>query len=116
MVMGKDYRTDPRGLVDFLRGRLRGGPILDVPSLEAGQLLDSVVDLIESLAVQPILLSERKPEAQDLLNRGPCSVVWLGRETPGGYWSWELTDVCFAPDYTHWLPASTRYLPARVEG
>ena len=71
---------------------------------------------IEQLAPQPIPLSERQPEQGDVLDSGPCSLVWLGQEIPPGYWHWEFTHAGFQADYTHWLPASTRFLPARVEG
>ena len=71
--------------------------------------------LTEDLQPDPIALSERLPGDGDILKAGPCSLAWFGRELPGGYWEWALADLCFAPDHTHWLPASVRYLPARVE-
>ena len=71
--------------------------------------------LTEDLQPDPIALSERLPGDGDILKAGPCSLAWLGRELPGGYWHWELADLGFATLYTHWLPASVRYLPARVE-
>lgn len=73
------------------------------------------VDARRTSELSPIPLSEREPEPEDLLFCGPCSLAWFGHEIPGGYWSWELTDVCFSHEHTHWLPASVRFLPARVQ-
>jgi hypothetical protein len=87
-------------------------PIADPAELALAKL--SPFDQQELLP-DPIVLSERLPGDGDILKAGPCSLAWLGRELPGGYWHWELADLCFAPDHTHWLPASVRYLPARVE-
>lgn len=70
--------------------------------------------LAEDLQPDPIALSERLPGDDDVLKAGPYSFAWLGRELRSGHWHWEWTDVCFAPNYTHWLPASVRYLPARA--
>lgn len=87
-------------------------PIADPAELALAKL--SPFDQQELLP-DPIALSERLPGDGDILKAGPCSLAWLGRELPGGYWHWELADLCFAPCYTHWLPASVRYLPARVQ-
>lgn len=69
----------------------------------------------KSCAVDPIRLSERKPGPEDM----DGGLVWAGSKAPGlQYWEWCIDDV-YAPcstGYTHWLPASIKYLPARVEG
>jgi hypothetical protein len=87
-------------------------PIVDPAELALAKL--SPFDQQELLP-DPIALSERLPGDGDILKAGPCSLAWLGRELPGGYWEWALADICFVTLYTHWLPASVRYLPARVE-
>jgi hypothetical protein len=71
-------------------------------------------EALRQIAPSPIPLSERKPEPGDM----DGSLVWAGFKAPGlPYWEWCIDDVC-APcstGYTHWLPASTKYLPARVD-
>jgi hypothetical protein len=66
---------------------------------------------------QPIPLSERMPGPEDC-NHG---MAWVGRQLLGKYWEWSY-EVCedgeflFAgEEFTHWLPASVDYLPARVQ-
>lgn len=86
--------------------KLAGGQVVDT-----GQRETVFVE-----AAEPIPLSERWPGPEDVVASGSCSLVWLGHQIPGGYWSWEFTDVCFSSDHTHWLPVNTRYLPTRVEG
>lgn len=65
--------------------------------------------------LQPIPLSERKPEPDDM----DGTLVWCGSKAPGlPYWEWCLDDIhgfC-SSGYTHWLPANVQFLPARVEG
>ena len=61
---------------------------------------------------QPIPLSERNPEPKDCDKQG-C--VWWGSLDADNCWNWmRLSNSC--PHDTHWLPASTRFLPARVQG
>lgn len=68
--------------------------------------------------IRPIPLSERKP------GEGDCDgdLVWAGRKQPGlPYWEWTLDAwlgndfMASGEEFTHWLPASTKYLPARVD-
>jgi hypothetical protein len=97
--------------------KLTGGQIPPGRTWGGLDQTEALYPVVGSVAVEhlgPIPLSERLPGKSEVADAGPCSLVWLGHEIPGGYWSWELTDVCFAPDHTHWLPASVRYLPARV--
>lgn len=63
----------------------------------------------KSCAVDPIPLSERKPGPEDRDHYGQC--WWWGTScTHRPAW-------VYASGWgTHWLPASTRYLPGRVEG
>jgi hypothetical protein len=65
----------------------------------------------------PIPLSERKPGPDDFKN----GQAWYGQEQPFGdqdTWDWCYTTPGYGEgsSFTHWLPASTKYLPARVEG
>jgi hypothetical protein len=83
---------------------------------------------IEHLAPQPIPLSERKPEDGDCMEIKSSTYTmhycWLGYSILHAgierlIWDWKA--IPFATDrgwerFTHWLPASTRFLPARVEG
>jgi len=61
-----------------------------------------------------IPLSKRLPGPDDK----DGILVWCGSKAPGlPYWEWCLDDIhgfC-SSGYTHWLPASVQFLPARVE-
>ena len=81
----------------------------------AASQLGLAIELLESCAIDPIPLSERMPGPDDM----DGGLVWAGSNAPGlPYWEWCIDDVCTpcSTGYTHWLPASTKYLPARVEG
>lgn len=69
--------------------------------------------------VQPIPFSDRKPGPEDCDDRG--------EGMPGRCWCWNPSTYTdddgpswefYEPQswHTHWLPANTRFLPARVEG
>lgn len=63
----------------------------------------------------PIPLSERKPGPDDFKN----GQTWYGQEQPFGdqdTWDWCYTTPVHGEwsSFTHWLPASTKYLPARM--
>jgi hypothetical protein len=135
MVMSEDYRELCAELADEL------WRWLDDRSCEETELLDRARAALAAKpqpATMPIPLSERKPRPEDgyCLSGHPDSSIWVWvgcidrirlkakRETEWkgeeviGVWHWELRNVDkgLQSHYTHWLPASTRFLPARVEG
>jgi hypothetical protein len=64
---------------------------------------------------QPIPLTERLPGPEDC--NGPSGpYCWYGSVGINmGTWEWVIEDPMDDPvGYTHWLPASVDYLPARV--
>lgn len=82
----------------------------------------------EEYNVRPIPLSERLPQPEDCLEIKTSAHImhfcWLcypmmhyGEERL--IWDWKMTPMANERGWerwTHWLPASTKYLPARVEG
>lgn len=71
--------------------------------------------MVDSIWLIP--LSERKPGPDDFKN----GQAWYGQEQPFGdqdTWDWCYTTPLHGEmsSFTHWLPASTKYLPARVVG
>ena len=105
-----------------LRTERRDGPFGPFDLLVAPVLREvdgAVVDTgeRESLmidSIRPIPLIERMPEPKDM----DGGLAWAGFKAPGlPYWEWTVDDLynrC-STGYTHWLPASTKYLPARIE-
>lgn len=90
--------------------------------------------LAEDLQPDPIALSERLPEPEDCRCITPSTerdgaYIWAGSVIHStclrSFWNWDLVNREYMitnsvsghgpPLYTHWLPASVRYLPARVE-
>jgi hypothetical protein len=76
---------------------------------------------------QPIPFSERRPESKDgiILPQDELGLplIWAGKTRliggPTDIWDWTFLPIPHPSDFcehTHWLPASTRFLPARVEG
>lgn len=75
-----------------------------------------ISELLKDCAVDPIPLSERKPGPDDFKN----GQAWYGQEQPFGdqdTWDWCYTTPLHGEmsSFTHWLPASAKYLPARVD-
>ena len=80
------------------------------------------------MAIRPILLSERRPGPKDCLEikryDGITHHCWLGYSTRVNgeellSWGWKWIPVdngCWWHGWDYWLPASTKYLPARMEG
>lgn len=61
---------------------------------------------------RPIPLNERKPGPNDREYDGIDYSCWWGKQQDDRWmWKWGLWS-----GETHWLPASTKYLPARVDG
>jgi hypothetical protein len=95
--MTADYREPERFMVSK-------------PMIKAG--IDNAIRLITPI---PVPLAERRPGPEDR----DGELVWAGCRAPGlPYWEWclDVADLLDEGGYTHWLPASTRFLPARVEG
>jgi hypothetical protein len=100
-----------------------------------GQAVARAIDEQMPEAAEPIPLSERKPYAEDChyipnSTAKDGAYIWAGSIIHAvgldGFWSWDLVSRDYmithsasgrgATLYTHWLPSSTKYLPARVEG
>ena len=78
--------------------------------------LHFAIEVLENCAVDPIPLSEREPEEDDYEDHNGESWFWAGRQTAIG-WRWMPDGSplgAMSDGYTHWLLASTKYLPARV--
>lgn len=60
--------------------------------------------------LEPIPVHEDSPGPRDCDDYGRC---WWGCEDDGRWaWCWAMAPV---DGQTHWLPASSRYLPAMIE-
>lgn len=71
----------------------------------------------ESFDIEPIALSDRRPDKTDCNEKGYC---WFGQQQVygiySGYWIWDLKHrhSSLGEYERHWLPASVKRLPART--
>lgn len=71
----------------------------------------------EGFDVEPIALSDRRPDKTDCNEKGYC---WFGQQQVygiySGYWIWDLKHrhSSLAEYERYWLPASVKRLPART--
>lgn len=76
-----------------------------------GKAVARAIDEQMSEAVKPIPLSERRPGPNEREYDGIDYCCWWAKQQDDRWlWKWGLWS-----GETHWLPASTKYLPARVE-